>query len=93
MRANTRKELASILKLWRSEQYKYIARDDNSPYIKAFGVKPIKAKTKKPEWVYENANAPGTIAIRAVHCEIATELRFDNPRPTLIEEWLKVYDR
>lgn len=70
-----------------------MARDEHSASISVFGIKPRKAKNGKEIWTYENANAAGALVIKKIHCEAATEIKWDNPKPTEIAEWLKVYGR
>lgn len=93
LKANTRAELAIELKKLREAGYRYMTRDEHSAFIRIFGIRPRKAKNGHAIWTYENSNAPGTIAIKKIHCEAATEIKWENQKPTDIAEWLKVYDR
>lgn len=89
----TRAELAIELKRLREAGYRYIVRDDASSYVKVFSVKPIKSRSMEDVWEYQSTNAPGVLVIKNIKCEAAKEIKWENPKPTDITEWLKVYGR
>lgn len=85
----TRSDLAKALKDLRATGYKYMVRQDNSPFIELYAIKPV--KTNWDKWKYKSESAAGTLPVKEIRCVVATEIKFENPKPTCINEWLKVY--
>lgn len=85
---NTRKETIEILKHLHGKGYRYVVREQESPYLVCFSLKP-KRFMELEIWGYVNVEANGVMMAYPIKNEDITEINWNNRSATLITDFLE----